>query len=220
LRSRVAGSLAAERKIESGYAELTRTALRDAGARAERGDVRGLQQVIARALSTDERLGYRRPDAMTALLATLDLRLDEAKRLRVVQEAWAARADVFRAYQRAVDGPRRRLNSFRARLEQIRSRRNVSARNLERLEIQATMALQDLQRVEPPPELQAAHGLYVSAFHMTRTAASLRRNALSSKHNTTLAWDASSAAAGALMLAERAAGEVNRLISASSNSSR
>ena len=78
------------------------------------------------------------------------------------------------------------------------------------------MGLHELWKVQPPPEMHAAHGLYQAALQMTRNAASIRRKAVSSKDNTTLAWDASSAAAGALMLAERAAGEVNRLISASS----
>ena len=50
-------------------------------------------------------------------------------------------------------------------------------------------------------------------------AATVRQDAISSK-NTTLAWDASSAAAGALMLAERAADELERLISAKAPISR
>jgi hypothetical protein len=56
-------------------------------------------------------------------------------------------------------------------------------------------------------------------LQLTRQAAALRRDAISSK-NTTLAWDASSAAAGALMLAERAADELERLISDSDPISR
>ena len=220
LRIRTASALATDLKIQRAYAELSIASMDDATARAERGDVRGLQQIIARALSTDDRLGRQRPGEIAALLAALDARLDEAKRVQVAQRAWAARVHIFRDYHRAIAEPRERLAGFRRRLERIRARKESSTRNLQRIEIEATMALQELARVAPPPEMQSAHGLYQAALQMTRNAASIRRKALSSKDNTTLAWDASSAAAGALLLAERAAGEVNRLISASSTSPR
>jgi hypothetical protein len=220
LRIRTASTLAGELNVQRAYAELSIASTDAAVARAERGDVRGLQQLIERALSTDDRLGRRRPNEMSALLAALDARLDQARRVQVAQRAWTLRVDVFRAYQRAIAEPRERLAGFRRRLEQIRARRGPSARDLQRIEIEATMALQELAKTEPPPEMQAAHGLYQAALQMTRNAASIRRKALSSKDTTTLAWDASSAAAGALMLTERAASEVNRLISASSTSPR
>ena len=68
----------------------------------------------------------------------------------------------------------------------------------------------------PPVELQPAHELLAAAFQMARRAATGRRNAVSSG-NMTLAWEASSAAAGALMLLERAAQELDRLTTPPSN---
>ena len=223
LRARALAALTGEVKVEHAYADLTKTSLRDAASRAGRGDVRGLQQIIARALLADDRLGRQRTGEMAALLAALDSRLDEATRVYVAQQAFAARVDIFRAYQRTMSATDRQLREFRRQLEQIRARRGTSSRALQRLEIQSTMALQSLDRVKPPPEMQSAHGLYVAALNMTRHAASIRRNALSalsSGHSTSLARDASSAAAGALMLAERAADEVSRLVSASAQSPR
>jgi hypothetical protein len=58
--------------------------------------------------------------------------------------------------------------------------------------------------------LQAAHELFATAWQMARRAASGRRNAVSSG-DMKLAWEASSAAAGALMLFERAGQELDRL---------
>ena len=72
------------------------------------------------------------------------------------------------------------------------------------------MARRRLEWITPPAELEAAHGLFGAAFLMARRAASTRQNALSSK-DVKLARDASSAAAGALMLSDRAAQELDRL---------
>ena len=53
----------------------------------------------------------------------------------------------------------------------------------------------------PPAEAQTAHGLLAASLHMTRQAATLRTNAISST-DMKLAWDASAAAAGAISLGE------------------
>jgi hypothetical protein len=148
---------------------------------------------------------------MSALLAALDLRLDEAHRVRVAREAWAKRVEVFKAYRRATDEPRDRMNDLSSALRDIRDHKDVGGRSLHRVEISATMAIHQLRPIDVPAELQGTHGLLVTALQLARQAAVLRRDAVSSK-NTKLAWDASSAAAGALMLAERAADELTRLI--------
>ena len=216
LQARAVAALNTELSVERAYADVSQSVLRDADARAARGDVRGLQQVIARALAADERLGSRRPGQMAALLATLDARLSEAHQVRAAQEALFRRGSLFRAYADSIARPRKRFRDLRRTLDQVRSRSGTSIRRLQSMEIDATLALYDLERVEPPAELQAAHGMLVAAFHMARNAAALRRNALSSERNPQLAWDASSAAAGAFMLAERGTDELNRLISLSS----
>jgi hypothetical protein len=211
LRARVTSSLEAELKLEKAYQDLMRSSLYDAQQRAARGDARGLQQVIARALAADDRLGRKRTGEMSALLAALDLRLDEAHRVRVAREAWAKRVEVFKAYRRATDEPRDRMNDLSSALRDIRDHKDVGGRSLHRVEISATMAIHQLRPIDVPAELQGTHGLLVTALQLARQAAVLRRDAVSSK-NTKLAWDASSAAAGALMLAERAADELTRLI--------
>ena len=89
LRATASTLLDSELKVERAYEELVRTAIRDADQRAARGDARGLQQIIARALVTDDRLGRQRMAEMSALLAALDLRLTEANRVRLAREACA-----------------------------------------------------------------------------------------------------------------------------------
>lgn len=213
LRTRTASALDAELRVERAYGAVMRSALQDSAQRVARGDVGGLQQIIARVLKADDRLGRKRGGEMSALLAALDMRLDEARRVRVAMDAWAARVDVFKRYRRATEEPRDRMASLLGDLRQIRDRKGPGRRSLQRVEIHATMAIHELKLAEVPPELHTSHGLLISALQLARQAAALRRNAVSS-NDTTLAWDASSAAAGALMFAERAADELNSLISA------
>jgi hypothetical protein len=78
------------------------------------------------------------------------------------------------------------------------------------------MARQQLAAITPPPDLQAVHALLTSTFQMAGRAVSSRRNAVSSG-NLSLAWEASSAAAGALMLFQNAGDELDRLTTPPSN---
>jgi hypothetical protein len=211
LRARVRSMLDAELRIERAYIDLARSSLRDADQRASRGDVRGLQQIIARALSADDRLGRSRSGEMSALLAALDLRMNDAHRVRLAMEATAKRVEVFKVYARASREPRERLDELMRHAREIRDRKGPGPRALHQMEIGATIAIHQFRVIDVPPELQGAHGLFITALQLTQQAATLRRDALSSK-NTKLAWDASSAAAGAVMLAERAAEELRALI--------
>jgi hypothetical protein len=211
-RSRIAAALNAELEVDRAYGDLARAALRDAQQRVERGDVRSLQQAIERVLAGDDRLGRRRPGEVSALLAALDLRLSEAARVLAAREAWAARLDDLKAYRRVSEPARRRLAGLRGLLRDIREGRRVSRSALHRIEIHATMAIHELRVITAPPEMASAHGVTIAALQLARQAAALRRDALSS-NGSQRALDASSAAAGALMLAERAADDINRLIS-------
>lgn len=211
LRSKVSSALAVEQRADRAYSNLVASALKGASARTARGDVHGLQSVIARALRSDDGLGRRRPGEMAGLLATLDMKLAEAQRVRLAHDAWLVRQDVIRAYQKEIAAPRERANGFRKWLESIRSLAGPDPKFLRPLQDGATLAMTELARVAPPAEAQAAHQLLVASLQMTRQAAALRWNAVSS-NDFNLARDASSAAAGALTLAERAADEFERLM--------
>ena len=60
-----------------------------------------------------------------------------------------------------------------------------------------------LGRLEPPSELRDVHNLFTSSVQLADNAAKIRREAALTG-SITRAWDASSAAAGALMLATKA----------------
>jgi hypothetical protein len=61
--------------------------------------------------------------------------------------------------------------------------------------------------VVPPHELAGAHALFLSAVQLADNAAQIRREAALAG-DMTRAWDASSAAAGALMLGAKARADI------------
>jgi hypothetical protein len=63
----------------------------------------------------------------------------------------------------------------------------------------------------PPPEFSAAQALLISAVQMAGNAGRIRREAIVSE-DMARAWDASSAAAGALMLGARARTDMQNLL--------
>jgi len=63
--------------------------------------------------------------------------------------------------------------------------------------------LKQTSKITPPPELGPAHAMFVSAVQLAGSAARIRAEAAVAG-DIARAWDASSAAAGALMLGVRA----------------
>jgi hypothetical protein len=119
---------------------------------------------------------------------------------------------LIKEYGEAIAAPVERLRGFRKWLDHIRDLSGPDPKYLRPLQDRARLAQLELGGVTPPAEARTTHQLFVSALHMTRNAAMLRWNAVSSNDNK-LAWDASAAAAGAITLAEQAAAELQRLIS-------
>ena len=209
LHARAAMDLATELWIDRSYRDLSASSIASAAVRAARGDVAGVQALVQSVLKADDKLGRRRPQESAALLASLDQRLDEARRVRLTRDGWVLRAEMFTAYRAGITPAINELRRLKGSLENIRELAGPSPRLLPRLEQRLVMAKQRLASVSPPAELDAAHGLFGAAFQMARRAVSTRRNAVSSR-DMKLAWDAASAAAGALMLLDRAAQELEK----------
>ena len=216
LRLRASTDLANELRVNKSYSDLSSWALASADARATRGDVSGVQALVQSVLKADDRFGRRRPQETTALLQALDLRLDEARRTRLAHDAWIVRLDSFKVYRTAIASALGELRASTAALENIRQLAGPEPRLLPRLEQRFVMARQQLAAITPPVELQPVHALYISAFQMANRAVSSRRTAVLSG-NMSLAWEASSAAAGALLLFQNAGEELDRLTTPPSN---
>jgi hypothetical protein len=210
LHARASSDLALEVRTETSYADLTAQTLSAAPRLVDRADVKGLERLVKHVLQSDDRLGRRRPLATGALLATLDARIAEARRLRLARDGWAARQKTFHAYQ---DNIKTALDQFRrsvAGLEEIRQLAGPSSDVLGRMSERARRGAYDLSRLRPVPDLQPVHGMLTSAFQMAAQAIATRQTAIRTMNMET-AWQASSAAAGALLMFERVNEELVRL---------
>jgi hypothetical protein len=203
LRARVTGALAVEERASRGYDALTREALLAADRHARLANVTGVERVIRRALSEDDRLGQRRPQEMASLLAMLDGKLDAARRLRLARDSWAARTEEWSRYRRTIAEPLNLLRVSRDALDQIRRLAGPSRARLARLTADTARATTLLAAVVAPPEAADAHGSLKNAIQFAARAAASRQRAVMSG-NMNIAWEASAAAAGALMLLDRA----------------
>jgi hypothetical protein len=212
LYARASAELAAEERIERAYADLSSRMLTAADQHAKRADVRSIERLIKRALETDDTLGRRRPQATAALLATLDARLDAARRLRLARDAWTVRLGLVRAYEQRIEST---VASFRRStqwLEDIRQLAGPSPSALKQLVRRIEVASRSLARIKPPAELESAHGMLSASLQMAGRAAASRQTAIRGSTSMQRAWEASSAAAGALMLFDRAHEELRRLV--------
>jgi hypothetical protein len=216
LKLRATSDLAGELRINKAYTDLSSSTIAMATTRATRGDVPGIQALVQSVLKADDRLGRRRPQETSALLQLLDLRLDEARRVRLARDAWIVRQDSFKAYRTAIAPAMAEFRTSRAVLESIRQLAGPEPRLLPRLEERLVMARQQIAAITPPPDLQSVHALFTSTLQMATRAVSSRRNAISSGQMA-LAWEASSAAAGALLLFQNANEELDRLTTPPSN---
>jgi len=210
LGARAGAALAAEERTDRAYHGLIRESLQLADRYARTANVTGVERVVRRVLREDDRLGQRRPNEVAAALATLDATLDSARRLRLARDSFAARAEVLRAYQLAIAAPIAAMETSRGALDEIRRLAGPTQLRLTRLSIRAAAAVKQLSAAAVPGEASSAHDLLRSAVTLAGRAADGRLKAIATG-SMQEAWDASSAAAGALMLFERATDELRQL---------
>ena len=196
-----------EVEVDRQYRSLTSRVMDQAARRARAADVRGVERLAAEVRASDKELGGRRPSTVDTLLAIVDEQLDAARRLRLARDRWALRAEDFRKYRVSITPPLDRLALLRGALEDVRALAGSAPTALQMLESTATAVLKAIGAIVPPQEFQTAHALLASAAQMADGAARIRREAAVSG-DLARAWDASSAAAGALMLMARARAEI------------
>ena len=147
---------------------------------------------------------------MTAVQA----KLDQTRQLRLARDRWAMRVVEFERYRIAITEPIDLFALF-ARitpaLEDIRSLAGSTPAALAATDRAIVQIVKRASLIVPPEEFTAAHALIVSAAQLASNAAVIRRQAALSG-DIARAWDASSAAAGALMLSARARSEIQSLL--------
>ena len=137
--------------------------------------------------------------------------LAAARQLRLLQDQWRVRQRVSRDYQRTVKSQLAQLVKAQPALEAIRRLQGPSPRQVLELQGRLRGGADRLQRVPTPDYLRSTHELLVNAWRFAETAARTRYAAAASGSVAT-AWEASSAAAGALLMLSRAQLELRVLL--------
>jgi len=204
-------AMRAEQRINAAYKSLTTRVTAIADYRARMADVRGLERLLQSLPQRDAVLGGKRPEVLPSLAATIEERLDAARRLQLARDRWAMRAPAFQRYQLDIAGPLAIFARLKPTLEDIKSLSGSTAASLRALERGAADILKRMAIVAPPEELVPAHALIVSAIQLAGNAAQIRREAVLAG-DMTRAWNASSAAAGALMLGDKARLDIQAIV--------
>lgn len=208
IRARAQGLLAEENRLDAAYAELRATTLATATRSAARADVRGLEKLKGAVREADARLGGKRPAEVQGLLDTLDAQLEVARTAQLARDQWELRAPGVRKYRRAINLSLHAISRNTAALEDVRAQAGPPARRLPSILDRWRKDGTRLDRITPPADLQSIHALFRSAWEMAEQAFALRLSAAAG-NDAGRAQQASSAAAGALMLLARARADLD-----------
>jgi hypothetical protein len=159
--------------------------------------------VLARIDPEDAKLGRRRPEVVAGLRAAVSADLDGARLLRLRRDQWQLRQGIYQTYQRSVGIQLLGLVKSQPHLEAIRRLDGPRLDVLRSLQSRLSGGAQRLERITVPEEMKETHSLVVGAWHFAETATRQRADAVATG-NVNRAWEASSAAAGALMMLGRA----------------
>ncbi len=210
-RVAVKSMIDSEVAVDRLYRNLTRRHLSYAEQRARVGDVRAIQNVLKQLPADDKRLGGKRPEALASLVGAVQEQLDAAQRMRLARDRWLLKSDDYKRYNTAVATHLQRLQALKPALEDIKSLAGSTPAALQQIQQMSSQILAGVSTVLPPEDLRSAHALLVSAAQLADSAARIRREAALSG-DIARAWDASSAAAGALMLTTRAAADIQAML--------
>lgn len=191
-----------ERKTTRAYTALRERMVQRAASYVATADVRAMLALRTDLLARDDRLGRRRPAEMTALLAHLDSELEEARAFRLDFDRWQQRKPALDAYAGSATQALARFSPLEAALDDIRTLAGPALHELDRVDATLAGVQVQVRGMQAPDEAAATHALFASALQMTASAARTRRIATLSG-DIAKAWEASAAAAGALMMLDR-----------------
>jgi hypothetical protein len=211
LRKSAERAIREEERIDARYGELSRRLMSSATRAAANARIRDVERVLDRIPREDARLGRHRPEAVEALRASVQSQLDAARRLRLLRDQWTIRRSLYRDYQRSVGAQLLQLVKSQPALESIKRLEGPTPGQVMSLRARFAGGAERLSRLQTPRDLRRAHDMLVGAWRFTESALNGRYDAIQSGSLAT-AREASSAAAGALMLLARAQQEIRALL--------
>jgi hypothetical protein len=195
--------LALEQTADAAYATLAAALLARADTAMRRADVDAVAETRRHAIERDRELGSLRPHELSALMAGLDAKLEAAKTYRLALDHYAyarrGRLDYEKKVRPAMSG----FDGLRPMLESIRDMRTTPFERLTAAYERFKAFAAELARIVPPGDMSDVHATLSSSVHMAVEALERRRRAVIVA-NMADARDASSAAAGAVLLADQA----------------
>jgi hypothetical protein len=195
LETRIRADLEVDRKYSRLAQQLTQRASREAA----RARIAGVEKAMNRLDREDAKLGKRRPEVIDSLRASIEASLGDARRLRLLRDQWVLRQTIYRDYQRVVGSDLLSLVKAQPQLEAIRRLDGPPLDTLQSLRSRLSGGAARLERLEVSEDLRGTHSMLVEAWRFAENAANGRADAVSSG-NVSRAWQASSAAAGALLM--------------------
>jgi hypothetical protein len=211
IRSSTEGLIREDVVIDGRYADLSRRLVAAATSAAARANIADVQRVIDQIPPEDTRLGRRRPEVIDALNASVQAQLVAAQWLRLLRDQWLIRRSLYRDYQRSVGSQVLQLVKAQPSLDAVRRLAGPAPSLLLTLRSRFSGGAERLQRLQVPADVRTVHDLVIGAWRFAETAFNGRYQAIESGDVTT-AWEASSAAAGALLLLSRAQQEIRQLL--------
>jgi hypothetical protein len=203
MRRTASGDLEREQKVDQAYNQLRTRALDEAMKLSQRGRTADIERLREQIKDEDRRLGGQRAGDIAALLATIDLQTASVTSSRDAQKQWDKRAPVFRKYRRSTNGAFKTFKDATIALEEVKTMNGPPVNTIAGLTKRLSNAGRSFRKVVPPDELASSHAMITSAWELADNAFRLRLEAVSG-NNVDMAQRASSAAAGALMLYQRA----------------
>lgn len=212
-RDDVEGRIRRELAVDAAYASLSRRLMATTTRAAAAADVPGVEKALGELRRQDERLGRGRPETVDALRASIQSQLDAARVLRLRRDRWLVRRELYASYQKTVGEDLRRLSRMQQALESIRKLEGPTPSSLTSLRDLLQGGADRLERVGAgvPQDVRDSHSMLVNAWRFAERAVHARSAAVSSG-NLAVAWEASSAAAGALLMLERAQRDIAALM--------
>jgi len=203
LRARVTRELGDESRTTAAYESLVNEVRTQADAARRKGDAAGIEAAIATLGARDLELGGRKPPTVTALATELNAMLEATRTYRAKVDRYLLMRGSLLAYERRVRPTMSGFDGLLPVLASLRDTRYTSYERLERASAKLATLQASLAGVEPPEDLVDVHASLASAMQMADHAVARRKRGISTA-NTSYDTEASTAAAGALMLAQLA----------------
>jgi hypothetical protein len=211
LRKRVERALREELAIDRQYRALSEKIVTQATEHANRAAIADIEKLAARIVKEDAKLGQKRPEVMTSVNGAVQRQLLMARQLRLLRDQWLLRQASYRSYQRSISSQIVLLVKSQPMLDAIRRLDGPPPDRLLSLRGQLSGGAERLERIRTPDYLQGIHNLLIGTWRFADNATRARVRAIEGG-DAAAAWEASSAAAGALMMLSRVQSEIRTLI--------